>query len=550
MFLNPKLYKKLSGDVKDVIIGPASILYLMQNGDVYAWGKDTSGMLGLGNGVASDDAPIKLEGFGSPVVNFTKGSAHVLALTSSGEVFAWGANNYGQIGCGRDGVKGNAWSPVRVPIKEKVVQVAAIRNTSYAVTHDGKVYSWGSNDNYLLGHGEKMDESILGYEPKCVDSFSAFKVNSNDVNTEDLVVRRIDVQQGVVIAYVDNGPVGVPGFDISYSVMELESVDTGVEPTEQESSICAGVTKMRQTIENLKKYQKGNEKLKHGCPYPYNEGITLKSEIVGSSIEEDLEASLQQLEEAAAQLTKSVQAVDEEIMMLKKQQGTRNVRFLLTLYLDDCLLRREKVTRTIHTRKLRECKKNADADAAKMLASFERSGYDVIQRINALNAYLMTTRKKISSQDYSDVVTKEMQQSVIQALECRMERNDFQMELERLNAESEFPNKMLDTITPSLRLLKERWACLKQFSLYQMFQRYERRKVDFQNDKEFLRYLVSQSDQKIDQVCGIDEDQIIARDHQIPNLCYDLFLENAELRKMANAYQLRVLMLHKQNQLA
>ena len=45
--------RELSGDVKDVIIGPASILYLMQNGDVYAWGKDTSGMLGLGNGVAS-----------------------------------------------------------------------------------------------------------------------------------------------------------------------------------------------------------------------------------------------------------------------------------------------------------------------------------------------------------------------------------------------------------------------------------------------------------------------------------------------------------------
>lgn len=507
-------------------------------------------MLGLGNGVSTDDIPIKVEGFGSPVVNFARGAAHVLALTGHGEVFTWGANNYGQIGCGRDKVKGNAWNPVQVDIKEKVVQVAAIKNTSYAVTHDGKVYSWGSNDNYLLGHGEKMDESILRYEPKYVEHFSNFKSSKDDPTAEDLFVRRIDVQQGVVIAYIDNGPVGVPGYDISYSAVQVEELGAGdAEPTEQESSICSGVARMRQAIENLKKYQKANEKLKHGCPYPYHEGITLQSEVVGSTIEEDVEASFEVLQEAANQLTKTIHTVDDEITLLKKQQGTRNVRFLLTLFLDDCLLRREKLVRTINVRKMGNAKKDADKDAVKMIESFERGGYDVIQRINALNAYLQATRKRISSLEFTDLITKELQCSIIQSVENRMERNDFQMELERLNVEAEIPSLSLDSITPALRTIKDRWGCMKQFSLFQMFQRYERRNVDFQNDKEFLRYLVSQSDQKIDQICGIDKDHIISRDHQIPGLCYDLFLENAELRKMANAYQLRVFMLYKSNQL-
>jgi len=74
---------------------------------------------------------------------------------------------------------------------------------------------------------------------------------------------------------------------------------------------------------------------------------------------------------------------------------------------------------------------------------------------------------------------------------------------------------------------------------------YEVKKLNYENDDEYLVELVKASDSKIDQIIQIDRDAIVSRDSLVPSLCYDLLLENAELRKMTNSYQLRVLLLHK-----
>jgi len=68
-------------------------------------------------------------------------------LTNCGEVYAWGSNDWGQIGndCNSDQlipikVKGNKGN------NERVVMISCGRRHSMALSECGHVYSWGVNE--------------------------------------------------------------------------------------------------------------------------------------------------------------------------------------------------------------------------------------------------------------------------------------------------------------------------------------------------------------------------------------------------------------------
>ena len=83
-----------------------------------------------------------------------------LAVGSDGNAYAWGNNEYGQLG---DGTKTNRTTPVMVkmpdrktypdlPVDFTYVQVSAGYYHSLAVGSDGYAYAWGNNDNGQLGN--------------------------------------------------------------------------------------------------------------------------------------------------------------------------------------------------------------------------------------------------------------------------------------------------------------------------------------------------------------------------------------------------------------
>lgn len=82
------------------------------------------------------------------IVDIAAGMKHSLALDSSGRLFAWGANNHGQLGQGEN-IFGNRqkFLPTQVPIPEqkKIVKIAAGDRFSMAVADDLTVYTFGSN---------------------------------------------------------------------------------------------------------------------------------------------------------------------------------------------------------------------------------------------------------------------------------------------------------------------------------------------------------------------------------------------------------------------
>ena len=77
---------------------------LLINGELYSWGDNELGQLGLGyyervdNLLSKYHEPQKLK-----LKNITKikcGNCHSLALTTSNEIYSWGNNYYGQLGIG------------------------------------------------------------------------------------------------------------------------------------------------------------------------------------------------------------------------------------------------------------------------------------------------------------------------------------------------------------------------------------------------------------------------------------------------------------------
>ncbi|HXA73720.1 MAG TPA: hypothetical protein VNV83_05720, partial [Acidimicrobiales bacterium] len=145
---------------------------LTTSGNVYSWGSNAQGQLGNGSNADIGFAPPSLQdsqttptevlgvggtGHLSGIASLTAVSGTVYALSTLGNVYAWGLAQDGQIGNGT--APFGQSTPVEVEgvggvgYLSDVVQVAALNWTAYAVTSSGNVYAWGDGADGQLGNG-------------------------------------------------------------------------------------------------------------------------------------------------------------------------------------------------------------------------------------------------------------------------------------------------------------------------------------------------------------------------------------------------------------
>lgn len=78
-----------------------------EGGEVFSWGLNKYGQLGLGKSVDLQHLPaLILSLVGVPVVQISAGGSHTMALTLTDQVFCCGANSVGQLGLNRIDEKG------------------------------------------------------------------------------------------------------------------------------------------------------------------------------------------------------------------------------------------------------------------------------------------------------------------------------------------------------------------------------------------------------------------------------------------------------------
>jgi alpha-tubulin suppressor-like RCC1 family protein len=156
-------------------------LLLHPSGIVFSWGYNNSGQLGNGTDIQVG-APVNVvkgeypgnallgDNPANPVTGVASLYRHSLALVADGTVYAWGANNFGELG---DDSLGNHFTPTHVMKGEydgtaylgdnpanRIVQVAGGVNYSAVLAADGSVYGFGRNDYGQLGNGTK-ENSLL-----------------------------------------------------------------------------------------------------------------------------------------------------------------------------------------------------------------------------------------------------------------------------------------------------------------------------------------------------------------------------------------------------
>ena len=144
--------------IKAIRAGCFHSLALTSTGQVLAWGLNANGE--LGNGTTTDShipVPVSLP-TGTTVKAISAGEAHSLALTSTGQVLAWGFNAVGQLG-NASTTDSDTPVPVALPTGTKVAGVAAGGLHSLALTSTGQVMAWGFGLQGELGNGTSNNNS-------------------------------------------------------------------------------------------------------------------------------------------------------------------------------------------------------------------------------------------------------------------------------------------------------------------------------------------------------------------------------------------------------
>jgi alpha-tubulin suppressor-like RCC1 family protein len=130
-------------------------------GDAYCWGNNEFGQLGNGEvGVGlQKNLPFKVNmPAGVSFTAISTGFRHTIAITSSGKAYAWGLNTLGQLG---DGSTTNRLAPVEVNMPSGVSfsKISSGVQHTVAITADGKGYAWGRNNLGQLGVGNTTNSS-------------------------------------------------------------------------------------------------------------------------------------------------------------------------------------------------------------------------------------------------------------------------------------------------------------------------------------------------------------------------------------------------------
>jgi alpha-tubulin suppressor-like RCC1 family protein len=165
-------------DVVMVACGTKHTVAVCGRGDVWLWGNNEYGQLGLGDFIERK-VPVRDSSHFSKksMVACAAGTNHTLLLSDVGKVFSFGDNREGQLGLGWVGMthpdSGQAITCVPDIVHEiksgRVGQICAGRGHSLALSEYGFMWAWGCNADGQIGCGQSANAPKYFPVPKDVD---------------------------------------------------------------------------------------------------------------------------------------------------------------------------------------------------------------------------------------------------------------------------------------------------------------------------------------------------------------------------------------------
>lgn len=150
--------------ISKVANGGKHTVVLTNQSNIYTMGENSQGALG-NNSTLDHYSPLLINSFftlnvGENIVDIQAGEEHTVFLTSEGRVFSWGDNAQGTVG---DGTQTDKLVPTDITIQFDTdvgqpidsIQVGQYHN--FAISTNGKVFSWGDNGYAQLGDNTTTD---------------------------------------------------------------------------------------------------------------------------------------------------------------------------------------------------------------------------------------------------------------------------------------------------------------------------------------------------------------------------------------------------------
>lgn len=154
--------------IVDICEGSAAI---DTQGNLWAWGNNEFGKKINSNSDRTLDTPQQLMK-GRKFKEISGGSEHCLAIDEEGNLWAWGNNNYGQLGNSQ--TTNLFHEPINILAGLRFKRISATYYSSMAIDEEGNLWTWGENTSEgLLGNGNS--NSWVYNTPQIINEGTKFK---------------------------------------------------------------------------------------------------------------------------------------------------------------------------------------------------------------------------------------------------------------------------------------------------------------------------------------------------------------------------------------
>lgn len=170
-------------------LGYGHVLMLTENGEVYAWGRNSDGQVGNGKtGKTKDPQKLPLQN----IVQIAAGGKFSLALDRDGQLWGWGDNKYHQLSPNKTQ---RFLSPIRIDTGDiEIAFIEALGSSTVLLDTQGTLWTWGWNSVYQLGYETKNSK---GKKEECTVSPAPVDL--------PLPVKSVECYEGQTMAVLEDG---------------------------------------------------------------------------------------------------------------------------------------------------------------------------------------------------------------------------------------------------------------------------------------------------------------------------------------------------------
>ena len=152
---------KISVEFKKIEVGGYHTLALDKDNNLWAWGRNDYGQLGDGT-TTNKTSPTKIE-TGITFVQLSAGDFHSAGIDNDGKLWTWGHNTWGQLGDGTVGDRKSKNVPQNIMKDKTFKKVIACGYSTLAIDMNDEIWYWGKyygNNNGGVSIPQKLDFKI------------------------------------------------------------------------------------------------------------------------------------------------------------------------------------------------------------------------------------------------------------------------------------------------------------------------------------------------------------------------------------------------------